>query len=243
MEKGSRSTNRQKMVDEEDLEIKNVAYSKPNKSMMVIILVIFFVLMLITTIFYIYTYNKNDKKLDNDKPVLKINNDKNDIFIINNGNFNQTISSKSFEESNSLKIEKINVIELWSKKDALDIQTVNFNVRLNIFENDFSKSTIANNNSELLMRVSYSYNNEDWTYINNVLTTDNTTISPLMGNYYDIAGINSKINIATNYKLSVKPSENIKMYWKLEIIIKKFKQNNKENELNANFYLEYKDNN
>ena len=120
-------------------------------------------------------------------------------------------------------------------------EKIYFNVKLNIDKNDFNHNALATTNSELLMKISYSYDNENWTYINNVLQTNNTTITPLMGNYYDIAGIESEIRISTKKELTAKLNESKKMYWKIETIIKKQNKEHVENNLQMNFYLEYED--
>ena len=74
-----------------------------------------------------------------------------------------------------------------------------------------------------------------------MVSTLESTLSPLMGNFYDISGLVTTLNIATNYEISSKPGETIKMYWRSETI---FKYNEKigEKTFNSNFKIEYKNN-
>jgi len=61
-----------------------------------------------------------------------------------------------------------------------------------------------------------------------------------MGNYYDVAGLNTNLKIATNYEMKAE-SNDAKMYWRIETIIKNPKKKEINNNLKANFKIEYKD--
>lgn len=223
-----------KIDDKEDLEIKNVAYTK-NKSgiIFLIILIAIFGLALFSTIMYIV-------KFYDEKPIetIKLNNSKNRILITNNGIIEEKITNNYFKDKQKEKtVERINAIEIEAKDEEAEIT---FNVKYNISKNTFKQNTISSNKSNVLLRIAYSFDNKNWTYINNVISTDESNLSSLMGNYYDIAGIISNLKIATNYKLELEKEEKIKMYWKSETIIKNNGKNIIDKEINADFKIEYK---
>lgn len=238
MEKGSKNT--KYFTDEnEDIEIRKIAHNKSENCTLVFLVIVFF-LILITTLTYIFLYNKGKNVEDREK-IIEISKGNNKVLISNVGEITETYSNEMFLNKEKITIERINSIELIAKENVLKEEKIYFNVKLNIDKNDFNHNALATTNSELLMKISYSYDNENWTYINNVLQTNNTTITPLMGNYYDIAGIESEIRISTKKELTAKLNESKKMYWKIETIIKKQNKEHVENNLQMNFYLEYED--
>ena len=238
MEKGSKNT--KYFTDEnEDIEIRKIAHNKSENCTLVFLVIVFF-LILITTLTYIFLYNKGKNVEDREK-IIEISKGNNKVLISNVGEITETYSNEMFLNKEKITIERINSIELIAKENVLKEEKIYFNLKLNIDKNDFNHNALATTNSELLMKISYSYDNENWTYINNVLQTNNTTITPLMGNYYDIAGIESEIRISTKKELTAKLNESKKMYWKIETIIKKQNKEHVENNLQMNFYLEYED--
>lgn len=240
MEKGSRSTIRQKIDDREDLEIKKVAYSKLKyKKIILILLLIFFISTVISTIIYGVSYNEFTTVSENTIKVFEVTENKNQLVLINSSEIYEKITDISFNKENFKVIETINIAELSIDKGVLKSETINLNVRLKMLENDFKLNDIATNKSPVLIRVSYSYDNEKWDYIKSVLSYNDSTLTPLMGNYYDIAGRKGVINIATNHELSALPGEIKKVYWKLEVMFNKQKVQSSENNFKANFYLEY----
>lgn len=238
MEKGSKNT-KHFTDDNEDIEIRKIAHNKSENCTLVFLVIVFF-LILITTLTYICLYNKGKNVEDREK-IIEISKGNNKVLISNVGEITETYSNEMFLNKEKITIERINSIELIAKENVLKEEKIYFNVKLNIDKNDFNHNALATTNSELLMKISYSYDNENWTYINNVLQTNNTTITPLMGNYYDIAGIESEIRISTKKELTAKLNESKKMYWKIETIIKKQNKEHVENNLQMNFYLEYED--
>ncbi|MBE6157031.1 MAG: hypothetical protein E7161_04750 [Firmicutes bacterium] len=225
--------------DSEDLEIKKMAYLKvPFQKFLLYTLILLFFTLLCSSILIISYHIKSSRT--NFGETIEITNLKNNVLIINNGKFDEKITDKSFENDNDLTIEKINTITLSTNKDSKEKGIIKFNVKYEISENDFIKNEIATNYSELLVRFSYSFDNDNWIYVNNVISTSDSNIIPLMGNYYDIAGLNTTLHIATNYELTADINDSTKMYWRAETIIRNKKNTN--NNLGVNFKIEYKDN-
>jgi len=232
--------NQKKYDDKEDLEIKKIAHSKyffPR--VLIVVLILLFLAMIIISTLFINNYFKKPNTLNNDGEIIEITNSKNNIVINNNGKIQEKIDNNRFKNGN-LVIEKINTIELFTDDSSED--GVNFDVKLLLLENDFNKNEISKNDSNLLVRFSYSYDNKNWTYIKNVIRTSNSTLNPLMGNYYDIAGLETTLNINTNFKLKTIKGNNNKMYWKAEFVIKNKDKGKIDNNLIGNFKLVYKDN-
>ena len=235
MEKNSENKKRVIVDDVEDLEIRKIAYNKKQNNIIIYSLIIF-MLISITMVFYIYSFSRYKNATDNSKIEFSKENYK--ILISNAGEINEKITNKSFINKDKIIIERVNKIEVLKKENFND-DKIFYNIKLNITKNDFKYNEVATTKSELLIKVSYSFDNENWTYINNVLQSQNTTISPLTGNYYDIAGIESEIRIATKKEINL---ENPKMYWKIEVFINKTKNQNYENNLKMNFYIKCEDN-
>lgn len=228
--------------DKEDLEIQKIAYKNESNQILLYFLVFLFCVMLGTTISFINSYYRNKNEENKLLETIEVKSDKNQVLITNNGEINEQISEQSFKEDDDILIEKISTIELITNKNADKEGIIKFNVKYNIIKNDFLRNEYASNKSDILVRFSYSFDNEKWTYINNVISTSESTLSPLMGNYYDVSGIKSNLNIATNYELFSKPGEKIKMYWRSETTFKNNSKNKEIKEFAANFKIEYKDN-
>lgn len=225
--------------DKEDLEIKKVAYFKSSSQILLfVILILLFGLTFFSSLVYIGKYYLNSNK---DAEIIEIEDYKNNIFITNDGKINRSVTKKDIENKENIVIEKYATIELKTNKNSNEDGKVLFNVRYDINENDFSINPISTNASDVLVRFAYSFDNEDWTYINNVISANDSNLSPLMGNYFDIAGLISNLKIITNYELTNKPNEMIKMYWKSETVIQSKSENINKN-LNVNFKIEYKEN-
>lgn len=220
--------------DKEDLEIKKVANMKPFSKLVFYMLFIMFFSMLCSSIILgnFYFINKRNKN------IVEINEKDQTILITNNGFLQKNINKEDFNKKEELKIEQISSIEV--KTNEKDI--IKFNVVYNILENDFRRNEIASLYSDVLIRFAYSFDNEKWTYINNVISSTESTLSPLMGNYYDISGIKTNLKIITNYNLETQKDKKIKMFWKSELVFKnpdKIKYNNK---FNSELKIEHKDN-
>ena len=227
--------------DQEDREINEVAHYKSSAQQMLLlsVLVVLFGFTFFTAVTYIIDYykNQNNKEVE----VLEVTNLKNNLLITNHGGIDRTISEDDLKDTKKIIIEKVNTIEFSTNKGALQDGNITFDVKYNILENTFKHYPISKNNSDLMVRFSYSYDNQNWTYINNVISTTNSTINPLMNSYYDISGIVDNLKVVTNYNISSKPGEKTTMYWKSETIIQN-KSNNLKNNIKANFKIEYKDN-
>ncbi len=227
---------------EEDKDIKKVANTKNVfQPYLLTGLSIMFIVMLICSFVLVDTFYKKQDNLKNE--TIEITNDKNSISIVNNNSISESISTSSFNGNENITIERINTIEIKTNKDATSNGLIKYNIRYNIVENPFVKNGYDSTDSEILVRFSYSYDNEDWTYINNAISTDTTTIIPLMGKSYDIAGITGVLKVVTNEQLETTPGESQKIFWRSETIIKNFQDTNVIKNYQADFKIEYATNN
>lgn len=222
----------------EEIRIKKVSNSNKNENkLLLIVLIVLFFLTLFISIRYIIKY-QNIKKLNENAEIIEIKNKETNASIINNGSIIKKVNSNTFDDKNEIIIENINVIEIIPNKGSTN-SGIKFDVKYNITKNDFIESKMPTNNSEVLVRFSYSFDKEKWTNINNVITTTNSNISPLIGNTYDIAGLLTNLNVATDYEINTTEKKEI-MYWRSETIFKNLNNNDIEKEFNANFSIEYK---
>lgn len=231
---------KQKIIydDKEDLEIKRIAYLKnPFQKYMLGVSIILFCFMLTFSIIFISGYFQ--KKLD--KPDINdAINTRNNILITNNGEIKLHINKESFVNKNDLKIEKINTIE-YDNKDSKDDNSIKINIKYNILHNKFSRNSYSTTDSDVIVRFSYSYDEEEWTYINNVISINDSTIKPLMGNYYDVSGIEGNLNVSTNFEINASALEKVKMYWRSETVFKYNPDKIIDNNYEAYFKIEYKE--
>ena len=228
--------------DKEDKNIEKIANSKkndPTHKILLIILIILFVLTLFISVSYIITY-KNDKNNPNNGEIIEIKTKSANISIVNNGFVREKIDDQKFLEEKEYVVENINTIELIPTDD--ENNKVNYDIKYNIIKNDFKLNNIPSNNSEVLVKFSYSYDKEEWLYVNNVISTTNSNISPLIGNNYDIAGMLTTLNVATNVELATNDKKTSKIYWRSETIFKNLEEVTESKEFNANFNIEYKSN-
>lgn len=229
-------------VINEDSEIKKVANSKnENQTFLLILLSVFFIGMLICSFIWVDSFYKERDR--SKEEIIEIKNDKNTILIVNNGEINEELTINSFNNEETLVVEKINTLEMSTKNDASNEGSIKYNVRYQIQENSFVKEGVDNTDSSILVKFSYSYDNENWTYINNVISTDTSTILPLMGKNYDIRGIVTTLKIATDEVLACQPGESKKIYWRSETIFRNFKDKEIVKNYRANFKIEYSTNN
>ncbi len=223
---------------EEDPEIKKVAHANNSSQfVLLLILIVLFGLTLFCALFYIGKYYETRKKVTGDAELIEISKESNKSLITNNGPFETVIDDTSSED---IFIESFANAEIEtdakSKKDGVLV----FDVKYEILKNDFRYNIIPNINSDVVVRFSYSFDNEEWTSIGNVLSTTTSTINPLMSNYYDVGGISGVINVATNYRLSSKPNEIKRIYWKSETLIKNTTDTVGKT-FTANLKIEYKE--
>lgn len=220
-------------------EIENKKQKPKTNKVLLVVLILLFCFTLFITSSYIIKYN-NELKINGNEEIIEITNKKINASIINNGTIDEKISSLVFEDEKKIVIEKENVIEIISSDD--EDNTIEFNINYNILVNEFKTNLIPTNKSEVLVKFAYSYDGDNWTYINNVISTNISNISPLIGNTYDIAGLVTNLRVATNYELGMKDKEKTKMYWKSETIFKNLDQSEAVKHFKANFTIDYKTN-
>lgn len=213
--------------------------SKTNK-VLLIILILLFCFTLFITIQYIIKYQES-KVITGNEEIIEIKTKDTSASIINNGLIEKKITTESFGEEDEIVVENINSIEMISNEK--DHSTIKFDIKYNISKNDFYANVIPSNKSEVLVRFSYSFDMKNWTYINNVISTNTSNISPLIGNNYDIAGLVTNLNVATNFELSATNKREAVIYWRSETIFKNINKIEEVKELNADFIIEYKSSN
>ncbi len=232
------TSSKSKIDDKEDLEIKKVAHSNKYTSViLLIILIVLFTLTLFCTLFYIGNYYEKKFNIKDNKEVIEVNNVKSKTLITNNGPFEKAIDDTITESE--VNIESYANVEVNTKEDSKENGRLVFDVKYEIEKNDFVYNAISSINSDVIVRFSYSFDNETWENVNYVISTPFSTIDAITSNFYDVGGITGNINVATNYELTSKPGESKKMYWKSETIIR-----NRESTVGkvyrANFKIEYK---
>ena len=230
-----------KVIEEvqEDKNIKKVANSCCNcQSFSCCALIVLFAFVLLSSVtlmaknYWQKSYNE----------IISKSNFKNNVLIVNNGDVKKSINNTSFNNDSKITITNINSIELTTNKNASEKGVVAYDVKYEVNKNSFKKNMFATTDSEVLVKFSYSYDGENWTYINNALTTLESTVNPLMGNNYDIAGIDGTIKVATNYKLESPINESKIIYWRSETIFQKVDGKDSNGDFDAVFKIEYKSN-
>ena len=225
--------------DKEDLAIREAAYyNNSSQVLLLFVLIVLFGFTLYNSLMYIGKYYINKNKLENGIEVIEIKNSKMSILINNEGNLEKKITQEDTEDETIIENKSSITVETLKgeKKDG----TIKFDVKYNILENSFPGNATSKDDSDLRVRFAYSYDNENWTYISNTISTYESTINPLLQNYYDISGIVSTLKIATNFELTSAPGEKSKIYWKSETTIKN-KESNLNKGIKANFKIEYKE--
>lgn len=220
-------------------DIENKKKKPKTNKILLIILIMLFCFTLYITGQYIIKYN-HDLKLKGNEEIIEITNSRINASIVNNGVIDENINNKSFKDGNEITIEKVNVIEIISSTE--EDNKLLFDINYNINNNEFKSNVIPSNKSEVLVRFSYSYDEEEWFYINNVISTNTSNISPLIGNNYDISGLITNLRVATNFELSAKDKNKTKMYWKSETIFKNLNDNENIRNFKADFTIDYKTN-
>ena len=219
-------------------QIKKVAHSKNYiQILLLIILIVLFALTLFCSCFYIGKYYEAKNKVKGNAELIEISKKSNKSLITNNGPFERVIDDTLSED---VLIESYANVELSTNDDSENDGVLVYDVKYEIIQNDFTFNPISNISSDILVRFSYSFDNKEWKSTDYVLTAPSTTLNPLMSNYYDIGGIVGAINVSTNYKLSSKPGETKKMYWKSETLIRNT-GNTVGKAFKANLKIEYKE--
>lgn len=238
MDKNTSTKDIRKIVidDSEDVEIRDIAYQKVSYyKKLLLVLTILFIVMLISS-FIMVTKLYQNKQNNTEVETIEIKNNVDNILITNIAGIKETITNNSFKENKDLVVEKVNTIDITSIEDSTRDSKILIDIRYEILENDFRRNEFAQNDSDVLVRFSYSYDKVNWTYINNVISADDTTITPMMGNYYNIAGLISNLRIVTNYEIINEKGESTTMYWRSETVFK----NKQDETVNNNFEAEFK---
>ena len=225
----------------EDLDIKKVAHSNTREYALYIILIILFGFTFYSALVYIGKYYNNKKEQELYSEVIKINKNDDRIVISNNGELNKVLSVEDDNNAEDIVIENVDLIEITSK-DIKNINTYLFDVRYNILENEFPKNVVATNDSNILVRFAYSYDQENWNYIDNAISINDNNMKPLIGGLYDLSGVVGNIKIATNFQIKSNPYEPVKVYWKSETILK-YNNDNLGKRIKADFKISYSDDN
>lgn len=230
---------RVKIYIDDDSELDKIAFSKMpivNKSIMLYFVIL--IIVAICTVIQVDGYIERRKSFEGTDNVIEIKESNAKIELFNNGSV-PTINDSVILNSNATEatVETINHITLTLNKSLDKEVSHKYNIRYRIYENEFDK---IDNTASLLVRFSYSLDNQTWTYINNPLTTTNSTLMPEMGNYYDISGLETTVNVATNYEIATKDKEHKIIYWKAETIYKNMdKEGFASKKLNATFAIDY----
>lgn len=232
---------KKKYDDKEDLEISYFASSNPRESFLTKFFFCLLLIMIGVVLGKYFIYNNkgnlNEQIKTEDKKIIKIKSYSDNILISNNGVINEEINDELVNNKPYI-IEKVNYIELKSDKSD-ENNKIYYDVKFNITTNEFTPNNNAND-SDVLVKFAYSYDNKNWEYINNVISTSNSTIKPLMGRSYDISGIIDNLKVATNMELNTKNDETKRIYWKAELTFRNKKNKEFNNKFNANFIIEYK---
>lgn len=213
--------------------VENVNEEKTNVFLLTT-LILLFCLTLFISIRYIIKYHEN-RELNGNEKLIEIETKEAKVSIINNGTIKQTITSESFNDKKEIIIENTNIIEMISNN--ANENSISFDIKYDIIKNDFKMNNITSNKSDILVKFSYSYDNENWTYVNNVISTNTSNIIPLTGNNYDVAGLITTLNVATDFELSATNKKAKKMYWRSETIFKNVNSINSTKEFEANFTI------
>ena len=165
--------------DKEDLEIRSVAYFKGSSQLLLLmVLIILFGFTFFNSLYYIGKYYQNKDAQNKGVETVEINNNKYQVLITNDSTINGTLKDSNIKEEEDLVITKVNTIIMNTNDQNENDIELTFDIRYNILENDFPVRTHASNSSDLLTRFAYSYDNKNWTYINNAISTVNSTMTP-----------------------------------------------------------------
>ena len=226
--------------DEEDLEIKKVAYFKGSSQViLLLVLILLFGFTLFNSLMYIGKYYNKQKNLIDGNETIEINKDDKRVFIVNSNNIDEKFTQKSTNNEDKV-ITNISSILLETDSDSKSDGIITYDVKYNITQNNFVSNLYSQNDSVLRVRFAYSYNNKDWIYITNAISTNEGALTPVIGNYYDISGLVTTLKIASGKELRSNIGEKNTVYWKSETLIKNSDENlNKE--IQASFKIEYKE--
>lgn len=219
---------------EEDLKITKIARS--NKfSLYIVLASCLFIIVILASTMSIVNY-VNSKKEENIVAKKEIDKD-NQVIISNNGIVDKNVTEDVLDSKGEYSFICEDSIEFLRNKDTLKEDTIYYSVKYDIINNSFKSNIIPTNDSEALVRFFYSYDRENWTYVNNVISSEQKNLNPLMGSYFDIAGLTNNLKVATNYELTSNPGESKIVYWRAETTIRSNFKKNFNGNIKANFYI------
>lgn len=231
-------------VDTDMNELDKVASKKrvTKFNIYLIISLVIFVGVLISSTTQIYNYIERRKIFDETNKIVEISSKDDKLSISNNGSVH-SYNQKSLinTDSDEAVVENISKLKLVVDESAKEKSIHKYNVRYRINQNDYKYLSVVTD-PELYVRFAYSSDQETWNYVNNAISTTNSTLMPQMGNYYDISGLETTLNVATNFELIGKPGETVYVYWKSETVYRHIThEENKtaDKELDATFNVEY----
>ena len=220
--------------DKEDLEIKEVAYLKTaSQKALFCVLLVLFGIVLGTTFLTIKDYM--GKLHSKNVETLKIEKDDYDITIVNN-TVEEDIDLSGLTSADERVLEKINYIEVENKSNVT--KSIKYDVKLNIVKNEFAHSIYSSNDSDILVRFSYSNDKSNWNYIKNSISTTDSVLNVLMGDYYDISGIEDSLRVVTNKNIDIKAHDKEKIYWRMELYYQNKQSNNTHSKFNSVFKID-----
>jgi len=226
-----------------DKKKKNDVNNKKGKSEilsvgLILILLALFTFTFIISVFYYNKYMAMNE-LGNNEEVIEIKRQNIKASILNNGKIDETINKNMFTETKrEIIVTNIDELVISSIDKKEDVELV-YDVKYKISKNDFFQNSKPSTNSEVLVKFSYSYDQEEWHYINNAISTSTSNISSILNNGFDIAGLVTDLSVATDYKLSTKNNEEARVYWRSETIFRKTNHTTDDKKLEANFVIEY----
>lgn len=231
-------------VDANIDELDKIAKKKePNQNRLVIVaFFIIFVGVCITTYFQVSSYYEREKLLKNSSSIVEVTS-KNDKLTISNNSEVPLIDAKNLAANKVTEttVENNSKLTLEVDKKAKSKSTHLYNIRYRIKKNDYNYLTTVNE-PEVLVRFAYSIDGANWNYVNSALSTTNSTLTPQMGNYYDVTGLQSTINVVTNYEITGESDSEVVIYWKAETLFKHLDNEDNQKtlkEYNATFNVEY----
>lgn len=220
---------------EEDSKIKDVAgFNKKTNSIFLVVLILLLVSNVITTLVFGYIYFNN---FDNDnKERLTIANKDSYVVVLNDSNINFKLSSSDLELGTDKIYTNVDSISLTNKTKDTDV-SYEYSVIYNISKNEFLKRNISGAYEDLYVAFSYSYDNENWNYINSSLTTSDSQINTVYGYYYNISGLETLIKVNTNDDIIAEKGESKTIYWRAETMIKPNDNTYDERSFTASFEI------
>lgn len=232
-------------VDEDLEELDKIAKRNVPSQFRIYIIIfsLLFLVVLLSSIAQIHSFYERQKIFKENSQEVSVNKNNSTLMITNDSKVNGiNINSINLYETTEATTENISKLSI--KPDVFGNAkktSYKYNVRYRIFDNNY-EYLVANNDPEVYVRFAYSTDGIAWTYVNTAISTTNSTLVPQMGNYYDITGIESTINVATNHEIVSNPEKEVVVYWKAETTYRHLDYSvnqDTDKKLNATFNVEY----